>query len=309
MLREEEILKEKYQEIRITCPKCKKGRKLTIPIKIVDKSEHLTAISIPVDFVCDHSFQVFIDKNFHVRAYQNADFEISKIEFYECQPKTKEDLITYTISKIINKIIDILRIILTKKQILGAAIFNTAGKNLYSSLPEDIFLTIANQLEIRQEAENLDIEKIFLILRNGQKIFSELINIQDYDFILVLYFSSDINLNDGSIYLEKLIAHIIDSKRPAKIQKKEPSPYWIFSTISKENIFKNTDSIYIDSLESSVSKSVVLNLTEIIQKSNSNPFKGKVYLSEKYVKLMEGLALTLKDAALFMSKLNKVSEK
>ena len=75
----------------------------------------------------------------------------------------------------------------------------------------------------------------------------------------------------------------------------------------KFHYYPETDSMYIDSLGSNVSKSVVLNLTEIIQKSTNNPFKGKVYFTEKYVKLMEGLALTLKDAALFMNKLNKIS--
>ena len=47
------------------------------------------------------------------------------------------------------------------------------------------------------------------------------------------------------------------------------------------------------------------NLEEIVEFSKREPFEGKIYFSENYVRLMEGLALTLKDASIFLDKLNK----
>ena len=66
---------------------------------------------------------------------------------------------------------------------------------------------------------------------------------------------------------------------------------------------KDGDTVYIDSLGISVLKSVILNLDEV----KDNPkFEGKIYFTQKYVNLMQGLALTLKDAASFLNKLNKM---
>lgn len=305
MLKDDEILKEGYKRLRISCPKCKKERIINVPAKIVNQSEHLTAISVPINFICNHSFQVFIDKNFHVRAYQNADFEISNIEFYEFQPKIKEDLITYNLSILLNKVINILRNSLSKKQILGGAIFNSVGKSLYSALPEDIFLLLSNYLEFQKKDDSPWVKNLFLVFDNESKVLSELLEVENYTFFLVLYFSQDKSINDANSYLKKMKEQIIDLRQPKIRKKKEPSQFWINSKVSKDDIFPNSDSIHIESLGFKVSKSVILNLKEIMQKSSTDPFIGKIYFTEKYVKLMEGLALTIKDAALFMNKLNK----
>ena len=52
-------------------------------------------------------------------------------------------------------------------------------------------------------------------------------------------------------------------------------------------------------------KKNILNLGEIIMISKSKPFEGKIYFSLKFINLMEGLALTMKDASKLLSKLNK----
>ena len=142
MLSEDEIYRENYVKIRLTCPRCKKEKFLKVPKELTKHSEHLTTISIPSDFVCKHSFQAFIDRDFNVRAYQNADFEITKIEYYESGSKAEENIVTYSISILMKNIIDILREALLHKEILGSAIFNLEGKVIYSSLPDEIFPTI-----------------------------------------------------------------------------------------------------------------------------------------------------------------------
>jgi len=124
--------------------------------------------------------------------------------------------------------------------------------------------------------------------------------------------SSELNLTEANSYLEKLIAKIIDLDRPkkkvVKIVKKDkkveqpPNQFWIYSKVNNSSS-KNGDRVYIDSLGIRVLKSVILNINEI----KDNPeFEGKIYFTQKYVNLMQGLALTLKDAANFLNKLNKM---
>ncbi|MFX1337049.1 MAG: hypothetical protein ACFFDK_00415 [Promethearchaeota archaeon] len=311
MLREDEIFRENYVKIRLTCPRCKKEKFLKIPTELTKHSEHLTTISIPSDFVCKHSFQAFIDKDFNVRAYQNADFEITKIEFYESEQKDKEGIITYILSQLIKNIVEILRESLVDKQILGGAIFDLEGKVMYSSLPDEIFLVMVSQLENLQKKQSIQIKQTILLLENSEKIYSKIIQLKEISLNLVLYMSSELDLNEANSYLENLIAKINELEKPKqKLIKKDikiqqtPSQYWIFSKVNYTSSLQDGDTVYIDSLGISVSKSVILNLEEI---KNNQKFEGKIYFTQKYVNLMQGLALTLKDAAIFMSKLNKMS--
>ena len=48
---------------------------LKFPKSVINKARHLTTISLPKGFVCDHHFQAFVDKSFIVRGYQKVDFE------------------------------------------------------------------------------------------------------------------------------------------------------------------------------------------------------------------------------------------
>jgi len=310
MLKEDEIFRENYVKIRLTCPRCRKEKFLKMPTELTKHSEHLITISIPSDFICKHSFQAFIDKDFNVRAYQNADFEITKIEFYESEPKDKEGIVTYTISQLIKHVVEILRESLIDKEILGGAIFNLEGKVMYSSLPDDIFLIMANQLENFKEKQQ--IKQTILLLENNQKVFSRIIQLKEITLNIILLISPEINLNEANIYLENLITKIIDLEKPKKsLVKKDikieqaPSQYWIYSKVSYTSSLQDGDTVEIDSLGISVSKSVILNLDEIKNHQEfKGKFEGKLYFTQKYVNLMRGLALTLKDASVFMSKLN-----
>ena len=314
MLAEDEIFRENYVKIRLTCPRCKKERFLKVPRELTKHSEHLTTISIPSDFVCKHSFQAFIDRDFNVRAYQNADFEITKIEFYESGSKPEENIVTYSISLLMNSIIDILREGLIHKEILGGAIFNLEGKVIYSSLPDDIFIIMANQFEIQKDPNQKSIKQTILILENDQKLLSRVVQLKDIAIILILLFNYDVDLNQANTYQKAFNEKITDLEKPKPEMvkkeiveeevKKAPSQYWIYSKVNYSTSLQDGDTIYIESLGVNVSKFVILNLDEI--KKNNQEFKGKIYFTQKYVNLMSGLALTLKDAAIFMNKLNKM---
>ena len=64
------------KKIPTTCPICKSKKEIGIPESIINQASQLTTVSLPKGLVCDHHFQMFVDKNFQVRGYQKVDFEI-----------------------------------------------------------------------------------------------------------------------------------------------------------------------------------------------------------------------------------------
>ncbi len=62
------------KSVIIICPICKIMKEIIIPVNKLTKP--LNTISIQKGKICDHTFQLFIDKNFAVRGYQKVDHEI-----------------------------------------------------------------------------------------------------------------------------------------------------------------------------------------------------------------------------------------
>ncbi len=67
------------QSIKISCPICNSTKEIDLPLEIINESKHLTTISISKGKICDHHFQLFIDKNFVIRGYQKVDFEVNNV--------------------------------------------------------------------------------------------------------------------------------------------------------------------------------------------------------------------------------------
>jgi len=63
--------------IEVICPVCKSKKVIKIPKSVVNQASQLTTISVPQDKVCQHHFQLFIDKNFSIRGYQKVDFQLN----------------------------------------------------------------------------------------------------------------------------------------------------------------------------------------------------------------------------------------
>jgi translation elongation factor EF-4 len=63
--------------IEVICPVCKAKRVIQIPKSVVNQASQLTTISVPQGKVCQHHFQLFIDKNFSIRGYQKVDFQVN----------------------------------------------------------------------------------------------------------------------------------------------------------------------------------------------------------------------------------------
>ena len=73
---------ENIHVIRIECPTCHSKKRVKIPEQVVNRSKQLTTISISKGILCEHSFQVYLDKNFVVRGYEKIDFEFSEVDFF-----------------------------------------------------------------------------------------------------------------------------------------------------------------------------------------------------------------------------------
>ncbi len=79
------------------CPICKSKKNIDLPTSIVNQASNIATISLPKGLVCDHHFQMFVDKNFHVRGYQKVDLEMdfkrkSSDEKLEIDKKNDKDL-------------------------------------------------------------------------------------------------------------------------------------------------------------------------------------------------------------------------
>ena len=75
------------QNITVICPICNMKSDINLPKNIL-KKQGLTTISIPKDTICQHHFQIFLDKDLKVRGYQKVDFELKnqiKKTYFHCQ--------------------------------------------------------------------------------------------------------------------------------------------------------------------------------------------------------------------------------
>jgi hypothetical protein len=64
-------------KVEIRCPSCAKIGKIEIKESILSQSiRGITAVNIPENLICEHSFIAYIDKNLAVRDCFIADFQI-----------------------------------------------------------------------------------------------------------------------------------------------------------------------------------------------------------------------------------------
>ena len=287
-------------KIHVICPHCKKSKFIKIPTNIIIESKNVTTISIPLNHVCEHSFQIFVDKNFAIRGYQRVDFDISNFEIYSdgADSKGEDLLITYNFSVIIKKIVQLIRENINIKGIFGGLVLTESGNLIFSSLPSEISLNMIRKIEL-QKSFPTSVNQIFLILSNNQKIISSTLVIDNVKLIITLCFSVEMDYNTANYYMLELKKNVLLS---SKIDSSQ-NIYWLHSIISQSNDL-DSEEFFLDSLGIKIQKSVVTNINEIEEILKTKDYDGKVFLNERYVRLMEGLMWTLTDALLIISNLN-----
>ncbi len=198
---------ELFKYINIKCPRCDTPKRLKIPEKIINQSQHITTISIPKGMVCEHSFQAFADKYFTIISYQVVDFESSNMEYYkniEEKKKKKEDLTHFTSLPFFQDLINLLKSSIDDRDVLGTAIFTNRGEVIYASVPSNISFNIIEEFEVRKEKKKQNMIKMFIELENHQKFYSENIEVQNTEFILVLILSRKVNFGMGSMLFRNI---------------------------------------------------------------------------------------------------------
>ncbi|MHA2394453.1 MAG: hypothetical protein ACXAEX_21145 [Promethearchaeota archaeon] len=197
--------KELFRYLTIKCPECEIQKKLSIPVKILNQGHQITTISVPNGMVCEHKFQVFFDKSLTVKRYQVTDEKFPHLEYYESRiVEDSENLTSFAPSPFVQDLITLLRNNIDDRDILGAAVFTKKGKVIYASVPSDILFNIIKEFEVRREKQLQDIAKMFLDLKNHQKVYSEYIKFQNTEFILVLILSKRVNFGMGSMLFKNM---------------------------------------------------------------------------------------------------------
>ncbi|MFW9972381.1 MAG: hypothetical protein ACFFDF_19500 [Candidatus Odinarchaeota archaeon] len=210
MVKEEnKVGEELFKYIQIKCPKCETIGNLKIPIKIISQTQNLTTISIPKGMICEHSFQILIDKFFTIKRYHIRDYEFQKLEYYtdidNINLTEKEDDLSYLTSfPFYQQIINIFRESIDDREILGTAIFTEEGKLIYASVPSNIIFNIIKEFEVRMEKRLQDITKMYIEVKHHQKIFLDYIKILNSKIIVVLIFSKKVNFGMGTMILKDL---------------------------------------------------------------------------------------------------------
>ncbi|MBY9006460.1 MAG: hypothetical protein KGD63_06850 [Candidatus Lokiarchaeota archaeon] len=109
------------------------------------------------------------------------------------------------------KIIKIFRDLVSKNEIIGAAVLSTDGHVIYSILPDEILARSLKELEIRFKVGTVKLPELFYSLENGQKVFSKLVEIswKRDNFIIVMLFENSVPLGMAEITLNKVSKAII----------------------------------------------------------------------------------------------------
>ncbi|MFX1288393.1 MAG: hypothetical protein ACFFFY_07515, partial [Promethearchaeota archaeon] len=192
-----------FNNVELICPICEIHKTLKIPSNIFNPSQKMTKIYIPKELVCDHGFQILIDKDFIISRYQLANYETNKIEFSHNG---------YFTSDIFLKI----RNFIDDREILGALIFDHEMNVIFASVPSGLYLNLFKEFHLRKERQIQDISKMYVELENRQKWFLEKIEILGFYYILGLFFSKRINFGMGTMLFkdvqDKLVSFILSQK-------------------------------------------------------------------------------------------------
>ncbi|MHA1147819.1 MAG: hypothetical protein ACTSR8_06200 [Promethearchaeota archaeon] len=62
------------KDIRVRCPTCGTQKVIKLSTSLINQDKPITVISIPTGKICEHHFQIFMDKNFTIRSYQKVDY-------------------------------------------------------------------------------------------------------------------------------------------------------------------------------------------------------------------------------------------
>jgi len=191
---------EQFKFLQIKCPKCETRKDLKIPKKILNQSHRAMTLNVPKGLICEHKFQLIFDKSLSIKQYQVIDFDVLHLEYYETKVvEDSKNVSQFAPLPFFQNIINLLRSVVDDREILGVAVFTKEGKVIYSLVPIDMLFNIIKEYEYRMEKQVQAIAKMYLVLKNRQKICSEYIKIQHIEYNLVLVLSASVNFGMGTM--------------------------------------------------------------------------------------------------------------
>lgn len=152
-------------ELKLQCPLCnKKGKIEVAEEKFSNLDRGLIAINIQ-HITCKHNYIIYVDKNFHIRQYFAADFEIELPKNLDSQERfsmpRKEDLDVFLIKINIAPLIlaDILKAIFLKEKIIMLIDQISLGENFRKLWEYITFKNFNTELTVLKKKEYLDNKK------------------------------------------------------------------------------------------------------------------------------------------------------
>ena len=84
------------------------------------------------------------------------------------------------------------------REILGIAIFDDDWNIIFALIPSESIFDLSKEIQIRKEQHIRNMNKVYLEMKNQHKIFLEVIQIFNLDYILLLNFSQKVNFGRAS---------------------------------------------------------------------------------------------------------------
>lgn len=183
------MLANNEQKIYIICPVCQKSGWLMVPKEPIQSSQKgLTTITIEKT-ICDHTFIVYLDKNFNIRAREQIDFVPAPGIAFEIKdvgvaPFTENDMdllqlnlypltFNYILKSFLNK--KSIGIILIKEKEFLADLYDALFDYIFAGTFE-ITYKILSEDEYRQVKEELNLDVIVRdveIIKDKDKIITD----------------------------------------------------------------------------------------------------------------------------------------
>jgi len=141
------------------------------------------------------------------QSISSSVIKFPKFEYYKTENDDLNELDdnqSLTSSVLFQKLTEFLRGCVDDREILGSALFDINGKLLFALIPEKILSNVIREFEVRRKNKLPITVKMFLELRDHQKICSEYFKIQGLEFNLVLIFSQRVNFGIGNMLLRDI---------------------------------------------------------------------------------------------------------
>jgi hypothetical protein len=167
-----------------------------------DSTASLLFVSSRLERIADVFLEDYPDTN-AIKDYQ--ELEDPKFDKIVDSIIRGEDEI-YMSQTFYKKVIEVFEELMYENELLGVALLTTKGNTIYTSLPNEILVNSLKELEIRYMIGALDLPEMYYGLKNGQKVFSKVVDIPwklDPLLVVVLY-DSTVPLGMCDMNLQKL---------------------------------------------------------------------------------------------------------